>query len=608
MNLLGEAAVFLAAAVVTVPLFRRFRLGAVLGYLAAGVIIGPWGLKFVTTVENTMHFAELGVVLLLFVIGLELQPSRLWILRRSVFGLGSAQVLVTGVAVGLIAFTLGLDFDSALVIGLGLAMSSTAFVLQILAEKGQLTQRHGRSSFAILLFQDLAVIPLLALIPLLGAGGEHSVGGSAWLGALKAIGVIVAVIVGGRYLLRPVLHAIASAGIQEIFTAAALLVVIGTSLLMTSVGLSMSLGAFLAGVLLADSEYRHELEADIEPFKGLLLGLFFISVGMSADLGLIVAHPLAIVGATLALMLVKAVILLAIARVSGHSWESSRSLAAALSQGGEFAFVLFGLAAGNHILGATLADSLVIVVTLSMALTPLAFVLNDTLIAKWLGKPAEEKFDQIEEQETKVIVAGFGRVGQIVARLLRAKKISFTALDKSAEQIDSVRRFGGRAYYGDASRLDLLRAAKADSAEILVVAIDDIEASVRTVETAKKHFPQLKIYARARNRFHAYRLLDLGVDYLMRETYLSSLELGKQVLLGLGVADWDARDSVATFHEHDERALLRQHAVYHDETKLIQSAKDAAKELEEIFESDAEGNAGTTARTAKPVFSPSDVR
>jgi len=608
MNLLSEAAIFLAAAVVTVPLFRRFKLSAVLGYLAAGVLIGPFGLKFVSAVDNVMHFAELGVVLLLFIIGLELQPSRLWVLRRSVFGLGSAQVLITGAVLGIIAFALGLNLASALVIGLGLAMSSTAFVLQILAEKGQLTQRHGRSSFAILLFQDLAVIPLLALIPLLGAGDPQAAGGSAWLDAIKAIGVIVAVIVGGRYLLRPVLHAIALAGIQEIFTAAALLVVIGTSLLMTSVGLSMSLGAFLAGVLLADSEYRHELEADIEPFKGLLLGLFFISVGMSADLSLIFAHPLAIVGATLGLMVIKAVILLGLSRMSGHSWDSSRGLAVALSQGGEFAFVLFGLAAGNGILGHTLTDSLVIVVTLSMALTPLAFVLNDLVIAKWLKKPAEEKFDEIDAQDNKVIIAGFGRVGQIVARLLRAKKIPFTALDKSAEQIDTVRRFGSRAYYGDASRLDLLRASKAESAEILVLAIDDIEASVRTVETVKKHFPKLKIYARARNRFHAYRLLDLGVDYLMRETYLSSLELGKQVLLGLGFAEWDARDTLSTFHEHDERSLLRQHAVYHDETKLIQSSKDAAKELEEIFEADTESNSHNPPPLARPLFSPSDIR
>jgi monovalent cation:proton antiporter-2 (CPA2) family protein len=607
MNVLSEAAIFLAAAVVTVPLFRRFRLGAVLGYLAAGVIIGPWGLKFVSAVDNVMHFAELGVVLLLFVIGLELQPSRLWVLRRSVFGLGSAQVLVTGVVVGAIALTLGMNFDAALVIGLGLAMSSTAFVLQILAEKGQLTARHGRSSFAILLFQDLAVIPLLALIPLLGAGDAHAAGSSVWLGALKAIGVIIAVVAGGRYLLRPVLQAIAASGIQEIFTAASLLVVIGTSLLMTSVGLSMSLGAFLAGVLLADSEYRHELEADIEPFKGLLLGLFFISVGMSADLGLILSHPFAIIGATIALMAVKAAILLGLGRFSGHNWESSRGLAVALCQGGEFAFVLFGLAADNGIMGRTLTDSLVIVVTLSMALTPLAFAFNDVLLARWLRKPApEERFDTIEESDNRVIIAGFGRVGQIVGRLLRAKRISFTALDKSAEQVETVRRFGSRPYYGDASRIDLLRAAGAEKAEILVLAIDDVEASLHTAENARRHFPRLKIYARARNRFHAYRLMDIGVDFLMRETFVSSLELAQNVMLGLGLPQWEARDAMETFRRHDERQLESQHAVYHDETQLIQNSKDAHKELEGIFDADSQGVDPGVA--SSPVFSPSDIR
>jgi len=608
MNLLSEAAIFLAAAVVTVPLFRRFRLGAVLGYLAAGVIIGPWCLKFVTEVENILHFAELGVVLLLFVIGLELQPSRLWVLRRSVFGLGTAQLLVTSAVLGAIALAFGMTVQSAVVVGLGLAMSSTAFVLQILAEKGQLTARHGRSSFAILLFQDLAVIPLLALIPLLGTGDMDLTGRSTWLAALTAIGVIVAVVVGGRYLLRPILHAIALSGVREIFTAAALLVVIGTSLLMSSVGLSMSLGAFLAGVLLADSEYRHELEADIEPFKGLLLGLFFISVGMTADLGLIVSHPFAIVGATAALMAVKAAILLGIGRLSGHKWESSRGLAVALCQGGEFAFVLFGLAADSGIMGRTLTDSLVIVVTLSMTLTPLAFVLNDVVIARWLRKPLEEKFDEIDVGENRVIIAGFGRVGQIVGRLLRAKRIPFTALDKSAEQVETVRRFGSRAYYGDASRFEMLLAAKADKAEILVLAIDDVESSLRTAETAKKHFPNLRIYARARNRFHAYRLLDIGVDYLIRETYVSSLELTQQVLRGLGLTEWEAQDAVATFRRHDEQFLARQHAVYHDETQLIQSSKEAVQELESLLQSDTESDVGTASRKGAPGFSPSDVR
>jgi monovalent cation:proton antiporter-2 (CPA2) family protein len=604
MSLLAEVAIFLAAAVIVVSLTRRLRLGAVLGYLAAGVLIGPWVFGFITNVENTLHFAELGVVLLLFVIGLELQPSRLWVLRHSVFGLGSAQVLITGFALGLVALALGLSAPAAFVVGLGLAMSSTAFVLQILAEKGQLASRHGRSSFAILLFQDLAVIPLLALIPLLGNSGNAASNSNPWLAALSAIVVIVAVIAGGRYLLRPILKAVASTGIQEIFTATALLVVIGTSLLMSSVGLSMSLGAFLAGVLLADSEYRHELEADIEPFKGLLLGLFFISVGMSANLGLIVQYPLAIIGATIGIMLTKAAILLAIARFSSHPRESATGLAAALCQGGEFAFVLFGLAATQGILDATLSGSLVIVVTLSMALTPLAFLFHEQLTRYW--SKATTEFEHIVETENQVIIAGFGRVGQIVGRLLRAKRISFTALDKSAEQIDTVRRFGARAWYGDASRLDLLRAAKTDKAEIFVLAIDDVESSLRTAELVKKHFPNVRIYARARNRFHAYRLMDIGVEFLIRETFLSSLDLAERVLRDLGIPSWDARDSVATFRGYDEQSLQRTHAVYHDETQLIQTGKQAAQELEALLQSDGE-QAGRASASGKAPFDPSEV-
>jgi glutathione-regulated potassium-efflux system ancillary protein KefC/glutathione-regulated potassium-efflux system protein KefB len=596
VNLLPETAIFLAAAVVTVPLFRRFKLGAVLGYLAAGMIIGPWGLRFVTKVESIMHFAELGVVLLLFVIGLELQLSRLRVMRRTVFGLGSAQVLITGAVLGGCALIAGLDARASAIVGLGLAMSSTAFVLQILAEKGQLTSRHGRSSFAILLFQDLAVIPLLALVPLIGIHAAHPTAAAAWLDAGKALAVIVAIVAIGRYLLRPVLKAVAESGIQEIFTAAALLVVIGVALIMSSIGLSMSLGAFLAGVLLADSEYRHELEADIEPFKGLLLGLFFISVGMAADLGLLLHFPLAIVGATLILMVIKAAVALAIARTAGYGWESARGLAVALCQGGEFAFVLFALAAHNGILSRTVMDGLIIVVTLSMALTPLAFALNDRWIARWLGKPAEEKFEEFQDAGNRVIIAGFGRVGQIIGRLLRAKNIPFTALDRSAEQVEAVRRTGSRAHYGDASRLDVLRSAGAADAEILVLVIDDAEASLRAVETARRHFPRLKVYARARNRNHAHGLVDLGVDYMMRETFLSSLELGRQVLMGLGTPEPDATEAMARFRRHDERLVERQYAVRRDETQLIQTSKDASRELEELLRADVEnGVAGPKA-------------
>ena len=607
MSPLAQAAIFLTAAVATVPLFRKLKLGAVLGYLAAGVIIGPWVLKLVTDVESILHFAELGVVLLLFIVGLELQPSRLWILRKSVFGLGGAQVVVTGFVLGLAGMAIGLSWSSALVMGLGLAMSSTAFVLQALAERNQLTSRYGRSSFAILLFQDLSVIPLLALIPLLAIDTGTEAHGNPWVSAVVAVAVIALVIAGGRLLLRPVFQAIAQSHIQEIFTAAALLVVIGVSLLMAGVGLSMSLGAFLAGVLLADSEFRHELEANIEPFKGLLLGLFFISVGMSVDLGLIASKPLAVIGAVIGLMATKAGILFVIGKLSGHSTESARNLAAALSQGGEFAFVLFGVAAGHRIMDQSLVDLLVVVVTLSMAATPVALALNDAL-SRWLAKPkTDETFDTIDEDNSQVIIAGFGRVGQIVARVLVLKKIPFTALDASPEQVETVRRFGSKVYFGDASRLDLLTAAKTDQAKLFVLAIDDVESSIRTAEMVTRHFPDVKIYARARNRFHAHRLMDLGVELIERETFLSSLDLAEQVLKALGVTGWEAQETVARFKLHDEKTLIRQHAVYHDESQLIQTSKQAAQELQGLLESDTQ-EASTELLGDRPVFSPSDVR
>jgi len=586
MQSLPQIAVFLAAAVVAVPLFRRFKMGAVLGYLAAGVVIGPSGLGIVSGVDGVMHIAELGIVMLLFVIGLELQPSRLWVLRKWVFGLGGAQVVVTAALITAIGVSLGLSVSASVVIGLALAMSSTAFVLQTLAERGELTTRKGRFSFAILLFQDIAVIPLLALIPLLGKGENTPAGAEAWLAATKAIVVIAAIVFGGRYLLRPIFRVIAGSGIKEIFTAAALLVVLGTALGVSSVGLSMSLGAFLAGMLLADSEYRHELEADIEPFKGLLLGLFFISVGMSVDLALLFNDPLLIVGMVIGLMLVKAVALLGVIRAAGQDSRSAIGVAATLSQGGEFAFVIFAIAMNAGIIDSPLVNSLTIAVIISMALTPLAMTIEDAL-ARAQRQQSSGKFDEIKSPDGRVIIAGFGRVGQIVARTLTARGIAFTALDISSDQIDVVRRFGNsKAYYGDASRLDMLHAAKAEEAHVFVLAIDEIEASTRTAEMVKKHFPKLKILARARNRFHAYRLMDLGVDYIIRETLVSALELSEQVLVRTGISAADAKDTIARFRAHDERTLTRQYAVYHDETQLIQTSRQAAKELQGIFESD----------------------
>ncbi|KYF89727.1 potassium transporter KefB [Sorangium cellulosum] len=598
MSLLSHAAVFLGAAVVAVPLFKRLGLGAVLGYLVAGALIGPWGLRFITDVENILHFSELGVVLLLFLIGLELQPSRLWVLRRAVFGLGGAQVAVTGALIALGGVALGLRADTAAIAGVGLSLSSTAFVLQILGEKGQMQSQHGRSAFAILLFQDLAVIPLLAVLPLLGAGGGAPAEGSALASSLKAVAVLLAVVAGGRYLVRPVFRAIAAVHAHEIFTAAALLVVLGTALLMVQVGLSMSLGAFMAGVLLADSEYRHELEADIEPFKGLLMGLFFIAVGMSANIGLLIERPLLVLGLVLGMMALKAAVLFALGKASGHAAGSARDLALALPQGGEFAFVLFGLAAGQGIMDRLLSDLLVVVVTLSMALTPLVLALGDQLIKRWQRTGPAREFDAIEDDDPRVIIAGYGRFGQIVSRVLRTRKIPFTALDASATQVDFVRKYGNKIYYGDASRLDLLRAARADKAKILVLAIDDVASSVKTAEVVKRHFPELKIYARARNRQHAYQLMDIGVEVLERETFLSSLEVAARVLEGLGMREPEARATVARFRAHDERVLQRGHAVHHDEAKLIQAARQAAQELEGLFETDEVAPSGREDKAA----------
>ncbi|MGH8480583.1 MAG: monovalent cation:proton antiporter-2 (CPA2) family protein [Gammaproteobacteria bacterium] len=585
--MLGQIAIFLAAAVIIVPLFKRLGLGTVLGYLIAGMLIGPWGLELVRDVENTQHVSELGVVLLLFIIGLELQPSRLWVLRRTVFGLGSAQLLLSALPIALLAATMGQRWLAAAVIGVGAALSSTAFVLQTLAERGELTARHGRESFAILLFQDLAVIPVLAIVPLLAVGPELSEKGVDWAGITRALAVIVAMVVVGRQLLRLVFRAVARFGTREIFTAAALLVVIGTALLLQTFGFSMSLGAFLAGVLLADSEFRHEIEAELEPFKGLLLGLFFIAVGMSVNLGLIGEQVLLLVGLATGLILIKFAVLYLIGRLAGCGGNAARNLGIALAAGGEFAFVLFSLARDHGIVATETAEALVVVITLSMMLAPVLFLLNDKLLKRWAARHEEPEYDRIDEPANPVVIAGFGRFGQIIARILRMRGIAFTALEISQPQVDFVRRFGSKIYYGDASRLELLRAAKVENTKLFVLAINDIETSVKIASVLRRHFPRVPIYARARNRFHCHKLMDLDVEVLYRDTYLSSLEMAREVLCGLGVARAEGERTVRMFREYDEALLRRQHAIYHDETALIQSAKQAADELRSLFESDA---------------------
>ncbi|MCP3099627.1 monovalent cation:proton antiporter-2 (CPA2) family protein [Myxococcus sp. K15C18031901] len=586
MSFLHQALVFLGAAVVSVPLFKRLGLGSVLGYLAAGAIIGPSGARLIGDVENVLHFSELGVVLLLFVIGLELQPTRLWGMRRTVFGLGGAQVVLTGALLAAVCWLFGLSPGAAIIAGFGLSLSSTAFALQLLAERNQLTTGYGRLAFGILLFQDLAVIPLLALLPLLGHANAASPE-AGWLTGLKVVAVLVGVVLSGRFVMRPLFRAVASFHSQELFTATALLVVVGTASLVNAVGLSMALGAFLAGVLLSESEYRHELEADIEPFKGLLLGLFFIAVGMSVNLGLIVARPVLVTGLVLGLVVLKGAVLYGLGRWSLKQDEPALSLGVVISQGGEFAFVLFALAVSFHVMERELSELLVVVVGLSMATTPLLYAAYE----RW-GRPrfrqqvAAREYDVAPQEDHPVIVAGFGRVGQVVGRLLRAKRIGFTAIDASPEHIDFMKRFGSQVFYGDASRLDLLRAARADKARIFVVAIDDVEASVRTAKTVREHFPHLVIFARARNRVHAYRLLDLGIEHVMRETFSGSLEMGGEVLQSLGLTFSESHRVMERLRDHDEK-LLRDTARFHgDEAKLIEIATRARKELESLFEQD----------------------
>jgi glutathione-regulated potassium-efflux system ancillary protein KefC/glutathione-regulated potassium-efflux system protein KefB len=582
MHFLEQAAIFLLTAVLLVPLFRRAKLGAVIGYLAAGIAIGPHGLKLITDPGATLQFAEFGVVLLLFLIGLELEPRRLWVMRRHVFGLGGAQVAATGAVLAAAAVALGLDWRAATIAGLGLALSSTALVLQSFAERGQLASRHGREAFAVLLFQDLAVIPLLALLPLLaGEGAELQL-----LPALKGLAAIAVVIAASRIAVRPALSFVARWGGRDIFTAAALLLVAGAALVMEAIGLSASLGAFLAGVLLADSEFRHELEADIEPFKGLLLGLFFIAVGMSANLALLASAPLTVVGLAIGLMAVKFVLLLVIARVAGSPGQTGVCLATALCQGGEFAFVIFTAAAAIGVMTGATMQLLILAVTVSMLASPPLFVVHDRLLARWRERRAPPEFDTIDEPANPVIIAGYGRVGQIVSRVLRMAGIPFTAIELSYQQVDFVRRFGNKVYYGDASRLELLQAAKAGQAKLFVLAIDDVEASVRCAEVVRRHFPHVPIVARARNRLHTFRLRDLGVHWILRDTFPASLDMARHALERLGFPEAAIAAALALFRRHDEEMLDAQYAVHHDEEKLIHTTREAAEQLKELFESD----------------------
>lgn len=595
--MLATLVALLAAATVAVPLTRRSGLGSVLGYLIAGLVIGPSGLRLVTDVEQIANVASLGVVMLLFLIGLELRPRRLWIMRRAVFGLGSAQVVITAAVLAGLAFAAGVPAPGSVVLGVGLALSSTAIVLPLLGERDLLTTPAGRDGFAVLLFQDLAFIPLVALVPLLTTGHAMAAG-LPWLQVGKGLAAIALILAGGRFLMRPLFRAIGGASSPELFTTAALLIVTGTALLAQAAGLSPSLGAFLAGVMLSDSEYRHEMQADIAPFENTLLGFFFISVGMSANLHAAAARPSYLLAATLTLLVGKTVIAFLLARLARRDRRNAIRFGLALSQASEFSFVLLGAAVAVSALSPDLAALATLISAASMLATPVLFALSERFLMPHLQHRAAPEFDKIEPSDAPVIVAGFGRMGQIVGRVLRMHGIAFTALERDPGQVDVLRRFGSKVYYGDAARPDVLRAAGADQAKLLIVALDDVDRNLRTVETAKRNHPNLTILARARNRHHAHLLMDRDVDGLVRDTFHSSLRLAELSLAALGVTPEATARAITLFRDHDEANLVAAHAIYRDEAQLIQSEQQAAEELAALFEADQEP--GENAASAGP--------
>ncbi|WP_034296331.1 glutathione-regulated potassium-efflux system protein KefC [Herbaspirillum sp. RV1423] len=579
--------IYLLAAVIAVPIAKKFGLGAVLGYLLAGIAIGPWGLGLISQVEDILHFSEFGVVLLLFLIGLELDPKRLWSLRRHIFGWGSAQVGLVSLGLFGAALAVGIDWRVALIGALGMSLSSTAIALATLGERKLTATPAGSAGFAILLFQDIAAIPMMAAVPLLGVAVAQG-SGQGWLHTGQVVAVIALLIFGGRYLIRPILRIIAKTDMREIFTAFALLLVIATCLLMQSVGMSMALGTFLAGVLLADSEYRHALESDLEPFKGLLLGLFFIAVGMSVDFGIFLEQPWLILGLVFAFLAIKIAVLYGLAKCFRIPRDQQVFFAFLLSQGGEFAFVVFGAAAAAQVLTPRISSILVVVVALSMVVTPLLLLLHDRLLLPRLLAANKRAEDDIEPQDNPVIIAGFGRFGQIVGRLLHANGIGLTILDHDPDQIESLRKFGFKVFYGDATRIDLLRTAGADKARLLLIAIDDAPASLKLVEAVQRAFPHLKIAARARNVTHLYDLMDRGVTVLERETFESALQMGRQVLRQLDFGAYRAHRAAMKFRAHNIETLHKLYPHYKDQQQMVSMAVQAREELEAMFASDNE--------------------
>ncbi len=600
----SQAFIYLLAAVLAVPLAKRLGLGSALGYILAGVIIGPFVLGLVgQETQDVMHFAEFGVVLMLFLVGLELEPAVLWRMRIPILGLGGAQVLLTAAVLAGVALWLGEPWQTALAIGLSLALSSTAIVLQTLKEKGWMSTDAGRAGFSVLLFQDIAVIPILAVIPFLalpelaGQGVDTAVHGAderpGWLQALLVLGVVIGIVVAGRFLLRPVFHWIASTRSLELFIATALTLIVGITLATEYAGLSPALGTFLAGVVLAESEFRHELESNIEPFKGLLLGLFFISVGASIDFGIVAGQPVLILALVCALILVKFLLLLALGALFRLNLADNLMFAFLLAQGGEFAFLLFSFATQNRVISAALSNVLIVVVVLTMILTPLLIIAYERLVRPRFRDCVSEREDEpIDAAPSPVIVAGYGRFGQVVSRLLRADGVESTLLDHDSGQIELTGRFGYKVFFGDASRVQLLQAAGAEEARLLVIAIDDRDKAVQMAQAARQFFPHLKTLARAYDRSHAYELMEAGADVVTRETFGSALIMGEEALKLLGYDEARAYRIMRTFKRHDEDGLQKLYEMWGDDQAYGMHVRQSAEQLERVLQDDTDEEEG----------------
>jgi glutathione-regulated potassium-efflux system ancillary protein KefC/glutathione-regulated potassium-efflux system protein KefB len=593
-SLLIQALVYLAAGVISVPIAKRVGLGSVLGYLLAGVVVGPFALNLVGEPGDVMRFAEFGVVILLFLIGLEVRPALLWRMKTAIFGVGLAQMAGSAVLLAGAGLALGLDWRAALAVGLILAMSSTALVLQGLEERGLRRGLVGDSAFGVLLFQDLAVIPLFALLPLLAlapgaspaAGHGHNLleGLPGWLAAVVTLGAVLAIIVAGRYLTRPAFRFIAAARLREIFTASALLLVVGVAVLMETVGLSPALGAFIAGVVLAESEFRRELETDIEPFRGLLLGLFFITVGAGLDLGIVVAQPLVVVSLAFGLIVAKALAMYLVGRAFRLGQRTAASVALALAQGGEFAFVLLTFATGSRVLEPELSRLLTAVVALSMAASPIVFALYARFVLTRQETRAEPERLPFDDGDPDAVIAGFGRFGQIATRLLIANDFKVVLLDANVDQIDFLRGFGWRVHYGDATRLDLLRTAGAEKAKLLIVAIDDRDKARELVHAARQVFPHLKVLARAYDRRHAYELMQAGCVVVERETFEGSLSLGRKALVGLGFSERRAARAADVFRVQDLKLFKKLAPAFGDnEERFVSEARASRETMEQLL-------------------------